>query len=155
MVFDSLLKKKDMSNKAQNPAEKKFPTPADNIEKDMLDVELSFENELESPENLLSEDILDEKSGEPISEPPQKKTGQKPQQTPQRSQKIPAFISLDKYKEVRFSLREMKQESLEMRKTLENLKKNRDDGTELLSSTVEGLGRVEGNIDKIRGVLRT
>ncbi len=140
MVFDSFLKKKDMPKKAG--------VPAQDIEKDMLDVEISFDKDLESPDRLLSEEILDEKAGEP----PVKNPVQKPQQA---QQKIPAFISLDKYKEVRFALRDTKSISIEMRKTLDTLKKNRDDGTELLSSTVEGLGRVEGNIDKIRGVLRT
>lgn len=158
MVFDSIFKKEN-----QKPAEKRAdfaPIPAQQGQKDMgkrpLDMpgfDSDFEKDVMSPDTLLADELL-----EPEKNTPQAHISQKAIQKPippQASQKIPAFVSLDKYKEIRLALRDMKIASAEMRRIIESLRQNRDGGTALLNSTIGGLERIEENIDQIRTVLRT
>ena len=125
---------------------------------DMPDFGSDFENAIDSPEKLLADDVLESPKSVPqtqakVQAMPQKAVPKPAQQQPE--QKIPAFVSLDKYKEIRFSLRDIKLTSAGLRKTLESLRQNRDGGTNLLNNTIDGLERIEGNLDKIRTVLRT
>ncbi|VVB61133.1 Uncharacterised protein [uncultured archaeon] len=176
MVFGGLFKKNEQKavqkkpeEVPQNKAEPAHKKEADDVDFDEQELDPSFaehianpqkfsdlEKDMESPEKLLAEEVLDEKI---VPMPIPKSQFQAPKQAafqkPQGGQKIPAFVSLDRYKEIRLALRDMKMASLEMRKTLQNLAQNRDGGTALLNTTVDGLQRIEGNIDKIRGVLRT
>jgi|GEM_PF-1774894 len=158
MVFDSIFKKEN-----QKPSEKRADfaqMPAQqaqkNVAKETFDkpgIDSDFEKDVMSPDNLLAEGLL-----EPEKNTPQEHISQKAIQKPmplQASQKIPAFVSLDKYKEIRLALRDMKIASAEMRRTIESLRQNRDGGTALLNNTISGLERIEGNIDQIRNVLRT
>lgn len=110
----------------------------------------SFEKEMESPEKLMAEEILSGKKARPQMPMP----GQRPVYVPPPVQKIPAFVSLTKYKELRVALREMKNISNSMHSTLEGMKQNRDGGTELLDQTVKNLENMDDNIDKVKGVLR-
>lgn len=147
MVFDSLFRK-NQPKEAQKKAPVGGPEKrAENIPPALQGMDAPFEKELESPEKLMAEEIL--KTARPAP------SAQKLPQKTQAVQKIPAFVSLDKYKEIRLALRDMKTASSEMRRTLEGLRQNRDAGTNLLNVTISGLERIEGNIDKIRGVLRT
>ncbi len=171
-MFDGLFKKKEQKAVQKNPeaVPQKRIEPSSKKETDDLDFDEQeldpaftehltnsrkfpdIEKEMESPGKLLAEEVLDEKiSTKAQFQAPKQAASQKPQGT----QKIPAFVSLDRYKEIRLALRDMKITSSEMRKTLQNLRQNRDGGTALLNTTVDGLERIETNIDKIRGVLRT
>ncbi len=161
MVFDNLFRK----DSAKAAPQKAVAFPQKKEEKKDFDVPVfetpfeggsdahgasrqAFQSLIEAPDKLLAEEILDDKKLPPHAP----KSTPKPQQS---SQKIPAFVSLDKYKEIRRSLRDMRAASAEMRKTLERLRQNRDTGISLLNETVGNLERLEGNIDKIKGVLRT
>lgn len=109
----------------------------------------SFEKEIESPENLLADDILGAPKARAASAPNTSSLG-----GAKTAQKIPAFVSLTKYRELRLALREMKNISAEMRRILADLKANRDGGTGLLDETVSGLEGMDANIDKVKAVLR-
>ncbi|MBU4246366.1 MAG: hypothetical protein ABIF85_05680 [Nanoarchaeota archaeon] len=158
MVFGAIFKKE-----TQKPAENTASAPksapgvqktAEKIPLDSPDFDSDFENSFDSPEKLLADEILEPPKIAPQAQAlPQKAALKSAQQ--QAVQKIPAFVSLDKYKEIRLSLRDIKLASAEMRKTMENLRQNRDGGTALLNSTIGGLERMEENIDKVRTVLRT
>ena len=109
----------------------------------------SFAKEMEGPGKLMSDDIVAQAKARPAPSP-----RQRPAQVGSPIQKIPAFVSLTKYKELRMALREMKIISADMHRTLESLKQNRDGGTELLDKTVKNLENMDDNIDKVKGVLR-
>jgi len=121
-----------------------MPKKQDEVFGDDVD---SFAKEMESPNNLMADDLFREPKARPMPRP-------RPTTTSSPIQRIPAFVSLTKYKELRLALRDMKNISLDMHKTLENLKANRDGGTELLDRTVNNLETLDNNIDKIKGVLR-
>jgi len=113
----------------------------------------SFEKEMESPEKLMADELLSGSGARPQAQMPKQRPAQQAQFA-QPVQKIPAFVSLTKYKELRRSLNEMKNISSEMHRTLEGMKQNRDSGTELLDQTVKNLENMDDNIDKVKGVLR-
>ncbi len=158
MMFGAIFKKE-----TKKPAETSGfqPRPVLQMQKmtekhplDTLDFESDFESEMDAPDKLLAEEIFETSKNVPQAPPINPNVAQKTAQ-PQAVQKIPAFVSLDKYKEIRLSLRDIKVVSAEMRRTLDNLRQNRDSGITLLNTTIGGLERIEGNIDKIRSVLRT
>jgi len=145
MVFSGIFNKGSQNSNPKN---------AENRPRDMpeFDNDNDFEKEMSSPDKLLADELFEDPKTpqEHISQ----KAIQKPAQ-PQVQQKIPAFVRLDRYKEICLAMRDMKTASAEMRKTIENLRQNRDGGTALLNDTVNDLDNIEKNIDNIRGILRT
>lgn len=126
--------------------------PAAKKSDDVFDEDISsFAKEFESPGNVMADDIMGAPKARPM---PQQVPAHTQAREIRPSQKIPAFVSLAKYKELRLALRDIKGVSAQMHKLIEDLKANRDTGTQLLDDTVQGLEVMEDNIDKVKGVLR-
>ncbi len=143
MVFSGIFNKESPNSKQKN---------AERQPRDMPEFDSDFEKEMASPDKLLADELFED------PKTPQEHISQKVVQRsaqPRVPQKIPAFVRLDRYKEICLAMRDMKAASLEMRKTIENLRQNRDGGTALLNATVNDLDNIETNVDSIRGILRT
>lgn len=69
--------------------------------------------------------------------------------------KGPVFVSLDKYREVKQMLFDLKSASREFRQIIAELKQNRDGGTALLEQSVEKLTTIEERIENIGVTLKT
>lgn len=144
------------------------PTQAGKDAEIFDDIENDFKDDFASAEKMIAEAV--KPSNPPIQKKPAERQAQAPSSAaplfpapqsgqpyasaPAPEQKIPAFISLDRYKDTRRSLKEMRVISSVMRKTIGDLKKNRDDGNSLLNSSVDGLERMEDCVDKIKNVLK-
>ena len=68
--------------------------------------------------------------------------------------KGPVFISVKRYKEVMYSLNSLKTNANQLRQIIENLKHNRDTGTDLLSTTADNLSSLEQDIEKVNASIK-
>ncbi len=68
--------------------------------------------------------------------------------------KGPVFISVKRYKEVMYSLNSLKTNANQLRQIIENLKHNRDTGTDLLSTTADNLADLEQDIEKVNASIK-
>ncbi len=68
--------------------------------------------------------------------------------------KGPVFISVKRYKEVMYSLNSLKTNANQLRQIIENLKQNRNLGTDLLSTTADNLADLEQDIEKVNASIK-
>lgn len=140
-------KKKDEEKSSELPEELEKEESKDKERHDMPSEFVDEEVEKEELAPVLPLPTDEEAKMAPISPP------SKPILT-KKGMKGPVFVSFRKYQDVKGNLEGLKDNAIELKMIIDDLKINKGTGSELLKELTENLEKIENRINKINSTLR-